>query len=69
MAVKSTYSSRNALADIQTIIETGLSPLVDMESILDDTKHKMDEVVSELKKTRTGHELFLWEEEVEEVNE
>jgi len=67
MGVRNTYSSRAVLADILT----ALSPLSTLakETTASEASEKMDEITTELKKTRTGHELHLWEEEVDEIRE
>lgn len=65
MPVRSNYSSQSALEGIRI----ALSPLSGTESAVKDTNHKLDEIDAELKKTRLGHELYSWGQEVEEVPE
>lgn len=63
MPVRSTYSSQADLAGILA----ALGPLSSVAVNTEDTRHKLDEVVGELKRTRLGHELHLWGQEVEEA--
>jgi len=65
MAVRNTFSSRDALGNILT----ALSPLSTLakESTMEEIKPELEEINMELKRIRTGHELYLWEEEVNEI--
>lgn len=65
MAVRSTYSSRTTL---EAILAT-LNPLATMNSRVDDTNDKLDEITNEIRKTKTGHELHLWGNTVNEPRE
>lgn len=66
MALRST-GDYSLLSDISTKLDT-LSDLAKDTSIAD-VEQKLDEMDMELKKIRTGHELHLWDETVDEPRE
>jgi len=63
MAVRSTYSSGTALADILA----ALSPLSSLatEATVGEQLPVLDEIKDELKRTRLGHQVHLWGEDTE----
>ena len=66
MAIRSTYSSRAVLEQIRDAIN--LIP-ASVATGAGNTVAVLDEVNEELRKTRVGHELHLWGQEVEETDE
>lgn len=67
MPVKSTYSSRFALGSILVALNPLAGLATESKLVAEGIRDELDEVTVELRKTRKGHELFVWEEEMDEV--
>lgn len=65
MPVKNTYSQRAVLDNI--LVAVGALAGGATEVTANKAEGKLNEINEELGRVRTGHELFLWQEEVSEV--
>ncbi len=69
MSVKSTYSPAAVLGEIRDSLSAVATTAASQDGRAEDTNEKLDRVVSTLERIKTGQELHVWGNEVNEARE